>query len=99
MCSSIEKKDFQTKTGSFNVSLFDAVFVTVARKILTEGVEKASITQAAFDALKSDEQFKSAITHSTSHVESVKTRLRLACKYLYGIELEDNEEMGWKMNE
>lgn len=99
VCSSIEKKDFQTKTGSFNVSLFDAVFVTVARKILTEGVEKASITQAAFDALKSDEQFKSAITHSTSHVESVKTRLRLACKYLYGIELEDNEEMGWKMNE
>ena len=99
VCSSIEKKDFQTKTGSFNVSLFDAVFVTVARKILTEGVEKASITQAAFDALKSDEQFKSAITHSTSHVESVKTGLRLACKYLYGIELEDNEEMGWKMNE
>ena len=86
VCADIDKKDFLTRTGSFNVSLFDAVFVTISEKILADGIEQAAITQDAFDALKKDENFKNAITHSTSHVESVKTRLRLARKYLYGIE-------------
>lgn len=86
VCADIDKKDFLTQTGSLNVSLFDAVFVTISEKILADGIEQAAITQDAFDALKKDENFKNAITHSTSHVESVKTRLRLARKYLYGIE-------------
>lgn len=92
ICEDIDKKDFLTKTGSFNVSLFDAVFVTIAERILSDGIENASITQAAFNELKDDKDFKTAITHSTSHVESVKTRLRLARKYLYGIELPNDED-------
>lgn len=92
VCEDIDKKDFLTKTGSFNVSLFDAVFVTIAERILSDGIENAAITQAAFNELKDDEDFKTAITHSTSHVESVKTRLRLARKYLYGIELPNDED-------
>ena len=92
VCKDIDKKDFLTKTGSFNVSLFDAVFVTIAERILSDGIENAAITQAAFNELKDDEDFKTAITHSTSHVESVKTRLRLARKYLYGIELHNDED-------
>ena len=92
ICEDIDKKDFLTKTGSFNVSLFDAVFVTIAERILSDGIENASITQATFNELKDDEDFKTAITHSTSHVESVKTRLRLARKYLYGIELPNDED-------
>lgn len=92
VCEDIDKKDFLTKTGSFNVSLFDAVFVTIAERILSDGIENATITQAAFNELKNDEDFKTAITHSTSHVESVKTRLRLARKYLYGIKLPNDED-------
>ena len=92
VCKDIDKKDFLTKTGSFNVSLFDAVFVTITERILSDGIENAAITQAAFNELKDDEDFKTAITHSTSHVESVKTRLRLARKYLYGIELHNDED-------
>ena len=92
ICEDIDKKDFLTKTGSFNVSLFDALFVTIAERILSDGIENAAITQAAFNELKDDEDFKTAITHSTSHVESVKTRLRLARKYLYGIELPNDED-------
>lgn len=92
VCEDIDKKDFLTKTGSFNVSLFDAVFVTIAERILSDGIENAAITQAAFNELKDDKKFKTAITHSTSHVESVKTRLRLARKYLYGIELPNDED-------
>ena len=91
VCADIDKKDFLTQTGSFNVSLFDAVFVTIAEKILSDGLGEAGITQDNFDALKKDEDFKIAITHSTSHVESVKTRLRLARKYLYGVEPNDEE--------
>lgn len=92
ICADIDKKHFLTKTGSFNVSLFDAVFVTIAERILSDGVDKAAITQNAFNALREDEKFKTAITHSTSHVESVKTRLHLARKYLYGIELPNDED-------
>ena len=84
VCNVIDKKEFLTKTGSFNVSLFDSVFVAVSERILSKGIEDANITQEAFDALKKDERFKIAITHSTSHVESVKTRLSLAREYLYG---------------
>lgn len=84
ICNVIDKKDFLTKTGSFNVSLFDSVFVAVTERILSKGIEASSITQEAFDALKNDESFKTAITHSTSHAESVKVRLNLARKYLYG---------------
>lgn len=92
ICASIDKKDFLTKTKSFNVSLFDAVFVTVAERILAQGVDNAAIKQENFDALKEDNDFKEAITHSTSHVESVKTRLRLARKYLYEIESVNNDD-------
>lgn len=92
ICKSIDKKAFLTQTGSFNVSLFDSVFVTIAEKILADGFENAAITQTDFDALKADTKFKAAITHSTSHGESVKARLCLARRYLYGIALPDGEE-------
>ena len=92
ICKNIDKKAFLTQTGSFNVSLFDSVFVTIAEKILADGFENAAITQTDFDALKADTNFKAAITHSTSHGESVKARLCLARRYLYGIALPDGEE-------
>ena len=85
MCETINPKEFLTKTGSFNVSLFDSVFVVIAKKIISSGVDAAKISSEAFDALKNDTSFKTAITHSTSHVDSVKSRLSLARKYLYGI--------------
>lgn len=82
-CNDIDKKSFLSQNGSLNVSLFDAVFVTVAKKIIAKGKGKAIITQDSFDALKNDVEFRRVITHSTSHVDSVKARLRLAEKYLY----------------
>lgn len=86
ICEVIDPKGFLTKTGSFNVSLFDSVFVAIAEKILSDGVCSAKITSESFSALKNDESFKSAITHSTSHVDSVKNRLMLTRKYLYGVQ-------------
>ena len=55
-------------------------------------VESAEIDSESFDLLKNDTDFRTAITHSTSHVDSVKNRLSLARKYLYGIV--DNELSG-----
>ncbi len=86
VCKTIDQKEFLTKTGSFNVSLFEAVFVAIAEKIKNSGIDEAKITRKVFKALKSDGDFNIAITHSTSHVDSVKTRIQLAKKYLYGIE-------------
>lgn len=91
ICEAIDPKDFLTKTGSFNVSLFDSVFVAVAEKILSQGVEAAKISATSFESLKNDDNFKNAITHSTSHVDSVKSRLQLTRKYLYGIETTNEE--------
>lgn len=92
VCATINKQDFLTKTGSFNVSLFDSVFVAIAEQIrASKDAKQIIVTQSSFDALKNDEQFKTAITHSTSHVDSVKTRLSLARKYLFGIESTNGE--------
>lgn len=85
VCEPIDPKEFLTKTGSFNVSLFDSVFVVIAKKIILSGVDSSKISSEAFDSLKNDTTFRNAITHSTSHVDSVKSRLSLARKYLYGI--------------
>lgn len=86
VCEVIDPKEFLTKTGSFNVSLFDSVFVAISERILSDGLEAAKINSNDFEALKNDEKFKTAITHSTSHVDSVKNRLKLARKYLYNID-------------
>lgn len=89
ICEKINPKEFLTQTGSFNVSLFDSVFVVVAERIRTNGIESSIINIKDFEALKNDDNFKNAITHSTSHVDSVKTRLTLTRKYLYGIQSEE----------
>ena len=86
ICEPIDNKYFLSQTGSFNVSLFDAVFVAIAERIRSYGIEQAEVTEKSFESLKNDESFKTAITHSTSHADSVKTRLRLARKHLYGVE-------------
>ena len=66
------------------MSFFDSVFVAIAERIQSHPEEEVIISQDAFDKLKGDEDFDTAITHSTSHVQSVRTRLQLARKYLFG---------------
>lgn len=83
VCEDVEREGFLTKNGSFNVSLFDCVFVAVAEKISKDGENAARISQESFDALRADERFNEAITHSTSHKASVQTRLELSRKFLY----------------
>ena len=83
ICSKIDRSVFLTRTKSFNAAFFEAVFVAIAREIKQNNMDNIKATQEAFDGLKQDKEFIEAITHSTSHVESVKTRLRLARKYLY----------------
>lgn len=85
ICEDIDPKEFLTKTGNFNISLFDAVFVVVAEKIISSGINSSNITSKSLYSLKNDVEFKKAITHGTSHVDSVKIRLHLARKYLYGL--------------
>lgn len=83
VCSNIDTNGFRTKNKSFNISLFESVFVAVAERITVGGLECAEITQEAFNSLKANEVFQQAITHSTSHVDVVKSRLSLAKNLLY----------------
>ncbi len=80
----IDTAVYLTKNNSFNVSFFDSIFVAVGEHLLVSAEDKISISQDAFEKLKKDADFYEAITHSTSHVQSVKTRLRLARRYLFG---------------
>ena len=82
--AAIGKEAFLTRNGSFNAALFEAVFVAAAEKILSDGVENAGITKAAFEQLKDDKKFIEAVTHSTYNVEAVNARISLARDYLYG---------------
>ncbi|WP_270441887.1 DUF262 domain-containing protein [Acidaminococcus provencensis] len=82
ICSKIDRSVFLTRTRSFNVAFFEAVFVTIAKEIKANKLHNIKVTQEAFDGLKQDEDFVKAITHSTSHADSVRKRLELAQKYL-----------------
>ena len=83
LCNNLGKKEFLAKNNSFNVSLFDSVFVAVAEKIIADGKENAYIEEDKFKQLKEDDEFKEVTTHSTSHVDSLRKRLELANYYLY----------------
>lgn len=82
----IDPKAFLTKTGSFNVSFFDSVFVAIAECFLANNDAEICVKQESLEKLKGDEIFDEAITHSTSHQKAVSTRLMLARKYLFSDE-------------
>lgn len=79
----IDAETFLTKTGSFNVSFFESVFVAIAECFLENNDAEISVKQEYLEELKKDENFDAAVTHSTSHQKAVSTRLMLARKYLF----------------
>lgn len=81
-CSNVDRTVFLTKTKSFNAAFFESVFVAIAEMMTKSGESYIEIPEKAFVSLKNDESFAEAITHSTSHVDNVKTRLKLAKQYL-----------------
>lgn len=83
ICDGVDKKYFMTKNKAFNVPLFDAVFVAIAKRILDNGIESASVGLDSLNQLKNDSNFKDATTHSVSQIDKIKTRAALADKYLY----------------
>lgn len=79
----IDPKTFLSKTGSFNISFFDSVFVAIAERVHHQDNETIIVSQEALENLKNDSDFDLAITHSTSHAQMVNKRLMLARKYLF----------------
>lgn len=82
-CEGIPREVFSTKNGELNAALFDSIFATIAKehyenKTLLSG----NIPAERIEALKEDEEFIEAITHSTSHTKSVAKRLEKAQEYL-----------------
>ena len=84
VCKAVGQNEFIAKTGNFNAALFDAVFVAVAERILSFGIEKSWISTDLFNNLKSDSDFRSAITSNASSCSSIKRGIALARKHLYG---------------
>ena len=78
----IDRSVFLTKSNSFNAAFFESVFVAVAEQIQQQDFSNIHLENSDFQKLKADPEFVTAITHSTSHVESVNKRLQLARKYL-----------------
>jgi len=75
-CTSIHKSVFESKTGKFNVALFDGVFVASAEdayKANTLNIKEIQGNKIL--ELKNDEEFSEAVTHSTSHTKAVRKRI------------------------
>ena len=82
-CSDIPRNVFTTKNGELNVALFDCIFTVTAKDHYKNGtLITQKIDYRKIEALKSDQEFEEAITHSTSHTKSVAKRLEKARKYL-----------------
>lgn len=83
-CKDLNNKDFLTKNNKFNVSLYDAIFSAVVKKYIgAHSFTSELISREKIINLKRDEEFINCITHSTSHVDNVHTRIKLAEKYLF----------------
>ena len=78
----VNREIFLTRTGSFNVSFFDSIFVAVCEQLKTS--DNVCVKEENLNLLKADQRFDSAITHSTSHKAKVDDRLSLAKQYLFG---------------
>lgn len=82
-CSDIPRETFATKKGDFNSALFDSIFAVIADEPRQHGVLVCGKLDAEkVGALKADNYFEEAITHSTSHSKAVATRLAKAREYL-----------------
>lgn len=82
-CKDISREVFTTKNGEFNVALFDCIFAAISKKYY----KNRTLISEKFDAnkikaLKEDDEFKEAITHSTSHTKSIEKRIEKAQEYL-----------------
>jgi hypothetical protein len=73
------KKPFHLVSG-LNVAAFDSVFVAFSRNQNSVPTDVAD----RFTALKADDEFRKTVGSSTTDVDTVKERIRLAEKYLFG---------------
>jgi hypothetical protein len=75
-CKNIPKTAFETKRGQFNVALFEGIFVAIAESYyIHKDLIIGKLDKNKILSLKNDVEFKESITHSTSHTNSVRTRI------------------------
>jgi uncharacterized protein with ParB-like and HNH nuclease domain len=68
-----------TRTGKFNISVYEAVFRTICLKAYTKkNLELEEIDPEKIDILKSDDKFVEATEYQTTSKKNVLTRLRKA---------------------
>lgn len=77
-CSSLNNDAFKNDKKKFVVSLFEAVFVAVCKKIIEGEWKGKKISPESLLVLKSDEEFSRASQGNTASVSSVKKRLERA---------------------
>lgn len=82
-CRDVPRSLFTTKKGDLNVALFDCVFVVSVEKYYMEkSFMQHKLEAEKIAALRADEEFEEAITHSTSHTKMVNKRMEKAYEYL-----------------
>lgn len=65
-------------TSSLNAAHVDAILASLMQLILDSEAPAALDVSSALTALRTNEHYRSAITHSTSHRDSVRSRLSMA---------------------
>lgn len=78
-CIKLNPKLFYSKTGRFNISVYEAIFVACCEQSLADNTIKIkSLIENDVESLKANSDFINATQTSTAHSSNVETRIRLA---------------------
>lgn len=78
-CEDLDSKAFFSRTGKFNISMFEAIFVTVCENAFkNRNLEIAEIEESKLNNLKEDKEFFEASQSETASRANVKTRIERA---------------------
>lgn len=86
----IQATDQTTIRKRFYPTVFDSIMISTSIAI-SKGVDTSQATEENRLNLLRNESFKEYSTQGTMQIEHIKGRISLALKYLYNLELEQNE--------
>jgi Uncharacterized conserved protein len=82
-CSDLDQSDFASKSGKFNISLFESIFVaTCEEEYLKKSFPNKTITKVSIKTLKENYAFQAASQDSVASKNSVRIRIDTAKKIM-----------------
>lgn len=84
----ISQTDSEKFVSKFSPTIFDSTLIAADFAIRVGGIQIPEDARQARRALLLNPQYKSAISQETMKRDSIRTRVSLACRHLFGVEYE-----------